>query len=214
MGFTELVIFVFEILGTVSFALAGSMTAIKKGMDLFGVVLLGVITATGGGMIRDVLRGSFPPAAFTDSIYVVLAAFTSLLLFLVVRHHKDAYLANTDTVDAVNNFFDAMGLGAFTVTGTQIAISAGFGDNLFFAVALGVITGTGGGLLRDIIVNEIPVVLKKHVYAVASIVGGLLYFLLHRQEADAAASAVVTIVVVFGLRVAATHYRWNLPRAL
>lgn len=145
---------------------------------------------------------------------MVLAAFTSLLLFLVVRHHKDAYLANTDTVDAVNNFFDAMGLGAFTVTGTQIAISTGFGDNLFFAVALGVITGTGGGLLRDIIVNEIPVVLKKHVYAVASIVGGLLYFLLHRQEADAAASAVVTIGVVFGLRVAATHYRWNLPRAL
>jgi len=116
-------------------------------------------------------------------------------------------------VDAINNIFDAFGLGAFTVTGAQIAISAGHGDNLFFSVFLGVVTGTGGGLLRDMMVGEIPFILTKHIYAVASIAGGLVYCLLARLGYDTAA-AIVTILLVFGLRLFSSRYHWNLPKAL
>ncbi len=208
------IIFIFELLGTVSFAIAGSMTAMAKRTDLFGVLFLGVVSATGGGVFRDILLGSFPPTAFLDSTYVALAAAVSLLMFLLARRHQDAYLANAPTVDAVNNIFDAIGLGAFTVTGVQIAVSAGYGDNLFFAAFLGSVTGTGGGLLRDIIANEIPFVLTKHIYAVASILGGVVYWLLLRLGVETAVAAVITVLAVFGLRMLATHFRWNLPRAL
>lgn len=208
------IIFIFELLGTVSFAIAGSMTAMAKRTDFFGVLFLGVVTATGGGVFRDILLGSFPPTAFLDSTYVALAAAVSLLMFLLARRHKAAYLANAPTVDAINNIFDAVGLGAFTVTGVQVAVNAGYGDNLFFAAFLGMVTGTGGGLLRDIIVDEIPFVLTKHIYAVASILGGVSYWLLLQLGLDAAIAAVIAVLVVFGLRMLATHFRWNLPRAL
>lgn len=213
MTFSTLIL-IFELLGTVSFAIAGSMTAMAKRTDLFGVLFLGVVSATGGGIFRDILLGSFPPTAFLDSTYVALSGAVSLLMFLLARRHKASYLANAPTVDAINNIFDAIGLGAFTVTGVQIAVNAGYGDNLFFAAFLGMVTGTGGGLLRDVIVDEIPFVLTKHIYAVASILGGVAYWLLLRLGVEAAVSAAVTVLAVFGLRMLATHFRWNLPRAL
>jgi len=142
-----------------------------------------------------------------------VAALISLLTFFFVLRKRDYYLAHIERVDAINNIFDAFGLGAFTVTGVQIAVSAGHGDNLFFAVFLGVVTGAGGGLLRDMMVGEIPFILTKHIYAVASIIGGLVYCLLHHIGYDAAA-AIVTILVVFSLRMFSSHYRWNLPKAL
>lgn len=208
------IIFLFELLGTVSFSIAGSMTAMEKRTDLFGVLFLGVVSATGGGIFRDILLGSFPPTAFLDSTYVALSAAVSLLMFLLARRYKDTYLTNAPSVDAINNIFDAIGLGAFTVTGVQIAVNAGYGNNLFFAAFLGMVTGTGGGLLRDIIANEIPFVLTRHIYAVASILGGVVYWLLLRLGLEAAVAAVITVLAVFGLRMLATHFRWNLPRAL
>ena len=213
MTLSEWILFIFELLGTISFSLSGSMVAMRKQTDLFGVVTLGVITATGGGIFRDVFLGRFPPTAFVNSTYVAVAALVALLMFFFVLRNRNYYLANIDHVDAINNIFDAFGLGAFTVTGVQIAISAGHGDNLFFAVFLGVVTGTGGGMIRDMLVGEIPFILTKHIYAVASIVGGLVYCLLHHLNHDAAA-AIATILVVFSLRLFSSHYHWNLPKAL
>ena len=213
MTLSEWILFLFELLGTISFALSGAMVAMRKRTDLFGVVTLGVVTATGGGIFRDVFMGHFPPAAFVNSTYVAVAALISLLTFFFVLRKRDYYLAHIERVDAINNIFDAFGLGAFTVTGVQIAVSAGHGDNLFFAVFLGVVTGAGGGLLRDMMVGEIPFILTKHIYAVASIIGGLVYCLLHHIGYDAAA-AIVTILVVFSLRMFSSHYRWDLPKAL
>ena len=213
MTLSEWILFIFELLGTISFSLSGSMVAMRKQTDLFGVVTLGVITATGGGIFRDVFLGRFPPTAFVNSTYVAVAALVALLTFFFVLRNRNYYLANIEHVDAINNIFDAFGLGAFTVTGVQVAISAGHGDNLFFAVFLGVVTGTGGGMIRDMLVGEIPFILTKHIYAVASICGGLVYCLLHRLNHDAAA-AIATILVVFSLRLFSIHYRWNLPKAL
>lgn len=203
-----------DILGTVSFALSGAMLAVKKRTDLFGVMLMGIVSAVGGGVTRDVLLGSVPPAAFTNSRYVLMAAATSAVLFLLARWQKEVYLTRADLVDKINNVADAIGLGAFSVTGVQTAAAAGYGDNLFFAVFLGVITGVGGGVLRDMMLGEVPFILVKRVYAVASILGALGYYLLEKSGVEQAMASITGMMIVFCVRMLATHYRWNLPKAI
>lgn len=203
-----------DVIGTISFALSGAMVAVKKNMDLLGVLVLGNLTAVGGGVLRDVLLGSVPPKAFVDSRFVVLASLASLLLFVLAKRFKEQYIARENLVDAVNNLFDAMGLGAFSVTGVQVAQEAGHGENMFFCVFLGVMTGVGGGLMRDIVVDQIPAVLTKHIYAVASMMGAISYYLLLELGCARAPSSVAGIFLVFLIRVLATRYRWNLPYAL
>lgn len=203
-----------DVVGTISFALSGAMVAVKKNMDLLGILVLGNLTAVGGGVLRDVLLGSVPPKAFVDSRFVVLASLASLLLFVLAKRFKEQYIARENLVDTVNNLFDAMGLGAFSVTGVQVAQEAGHGENVFFCVFLGVITGVGGGLMRDIVVDQIPAVLTKHIYAVASMLGAMSYYLLLELGFTHAPSAVAGILLVFLIRVLATRYKWNLPHAL
>lgn len=190
------------------------MVGMKKQTDLFGVLFLAVITAVGGGITRDVLLGDFPPNAFLDWRYVTVAATTALLLFFLVRTKRAAYLQKIKLLDTVNNIFDALGLGVFSIIGVQVAQQSGQGDNLFFAVFLGLITGIGGGLMRDVLVGEIPFVLTKRIYAVASITGALSYALLTRSAIQEPISATFCIGIVFSIRMLATHYKWNLPRAL
>lgn len=203
-----------DILGTVSFALSGAMLAVKKRTDLFGVMLMGIVSAVGGGVTRDVLLGSVPPAAFTNSRYVLMAAATSAVLFLLARWQKEVYLTRADLVDKINNVADAIGLGAFSVTGVQTAAAAGYGNNIFFAVFLGVITGVGGGVLRDMMLGEVPFILVKRVYAVASILGALGYYLLEKSGVEQAMASLIGMMIVFCVRMLATHYRWNLPKAI
>ena len=214
MSWPELFFDVLDILEVVSFALSGAMLAVKKRTDLFGVIIIGIVSAVGGGVTRDVLLGQVPPAAFTDSRYVLAAAATSAALFAVARWKKEIYLRRTDLVDKVNNVADAIGLGAFSVTGVQTAAAAGYGDNLFFAVFLGVITGVGGGVLRDIMLMQVPFILVKRVYAVASILGALGYYQLVKFGVEQAMASLTGMVIVFCVRMLATHYRWNLPKAI
>lgn len=214
MPFSVLLLEILDYLGTVSFAISGAMTAIEARLDLFGVIVLGVITATGGGVFRDILLGSLPPAAFVSSSYVLLAAGTSLVLFLIVRRHQKAYLSNAKAVNTVNNVVDALGLGIFTISGIEVAVGAGYGEDIFFAVFLGTMTGVGGGLLRDILAGRIPALLTKRIYAVASILGGVTYLLLQRAGIEPFSAAGIAAMLTFALRMLATHYRWNLPRAL
>ena len=214
MDWSQLFFELLDVLGTVSFALSGAMLAVKKQTDLFGVMLMGIVSAVGGGVTRDVLLGSVPPAAFTNSRYVLMAAVTSAVLFLIARWQKELYLTRADLVDKINNVADAVGLGAFSVTGVQTAAAAGYGDNLFFAVFLGVITGVGGGVLRDIMLMQVPFILVKRVYAVASILGALGYYQLVKFGVEQAMASLTGMVIVFCLRMLATHYRWNLPKAI
>lgn len=203
-----------ELLGTVAFALSGAMVAIERRTDVFGVLVLGVITATGGGMLRDILLGSLPPRLFTNQLYVALAAGTALILFLVARQFKEKYVARTALVNSVNNLFDAVGLGAFTVTGMQVGISSGYGSNVFLLVVVGVLTGVGGGLIRDLMVMQIPFILRKRIYALAAIAGALTYAGLWRLTGGVVLPAISAISVTVGLRLLATIFRWDLPRAL
>lgn len=205
--------FFIEVIGTIAFASSGAMVAIKKQLDLLGVIVLGVTTAVGGGMLRDIIIGNVPPALFKDPIYVLLAFITVMLLFIIVRlNQKILDGRSIETYEKVMNIFDAIGLGAFTVVGIDTAVISGYGDYHFLIIFLGVITGVGGGILRDIMAGQTPYVLRKHIYACASIAGAILYaWLLNCIDGNIAMLIGAFSVVL--IRLLATHFCWDLPTA-
>lgn len=207
------IFFIIEVTGTVAFASSGAMTAIKKELDLLGVVVLGVTTAVGGGMLRDIILGNVPPSLFLNPVYVFTAFVTVMVLFTIVRMNQrileSRYLG---AYEKLMNVFDAIGLAAFTVTGIDTAVLAGYGDYRFLSVFLGVLTGVGGGVLRDIMAGQTPYILRKHVYACASLAGALCYvFLAERISGDGA--MIVSAFLIILVRILATRYCWNLPTA-
>lgn len=212
MSLSELIEYILEMVGTVSFAISGSMVAIKKRVDIFGVVVLGVMTALGGGIVRDILIGHLPPAMFSDYRYVLVAVVTSVVVFIIAYIFRDLYQRSEKSVDTVNNIFDALGLGVFTVMGAKVAISSGFTVNGILVVCLAVVTGVGGGLIRDVMLMEIPFVLKKRIYAVASILGGTAYHLMYVHSIDTEIATAVSVLIVFGVRILATVFKLDLPK--
>lgn len=212
MNLSELIEYILEMVGTVSFAISGSMVAIKKRVDVFGVVVLGVMTALGGGIVRDILIGHLPPAMFSDYRYVLVAVITSVAVFIIAYIFRDLYQRSEKSVDTVNNIFDALGLGVFTVMGAKVAISSGFTVNGILVVCLAVVTGVGGGLIRDVMLMEIPFVLKKRIYAVASILGGTAYHLMYVHSVDTEIATAVSVLIVFSVRILATVFKLDLPK--
>lgn len=212
MEIEELIYFIVEILGTIAFATSGAMVAISKKVDVFGVLVLSAITALGGGCIRDVLIGTLPPRMFSDYRYVIVATVVALTVFTIAYIFRDLYEKSQKTVDSVNNYVDAVGLGVFTVTGVQVAIESGYKSNAVLAICLGVITGIGGGVLRDVMLGEIPFVLKKRIYALASIAGGVVYYSLSFTSLGRTKSIVIAVAVTFIIRLLATIFKLNLPK--
>lgn len=211
----ETMILVLEIIGTCAFAISGAVIGIKKRFDIFGVLLVGIITALGGGTIRDMLLGNLPPAMFRNYIYLIFAVATCVLTFVIASILKNKFSENIAVIDKVNNVFDAVGLGVFTIVGINIAINSGFSDNAFFVIFLGMTTGCGGGILRDVIISEVPFVLNKRIYAVASLAGGLLYYLLYVTFSLGDVIPVIAgILLIFALRILASVFRWDLPKAI
>ena len=195
-------IFAVELLGTIAFALSGAMVAIGKKMDIFGVAILGMTAATGGGIIRDLLLGVTPPTAFQQPVYALLAIVVSLIVFLPKIRSK---------VD-LNNFMiiiiDSVGLGLFTVAGVKMGTMY---DNLFLQVFVGTVTGTGGGVLRDMFAGERPMIFVRHFYASAVLLGSLLCALLYPVNEELAMILGAALVIV--LRLCAAKFRWHLPKA-
>lgn len=204
----------FESLGTIAFAISGAMVAVKKGVDLFGVLFLGLVTAFGGGLMRDITLGVVPPRMFLSSTNLLLALFSALGVFLLARLLQKRYLSNEAALEQINNIFDALGLGAFSVTGARAAMEAGFADNVTLLLFTGMITAIGGGILRDLLIREIPFVLKKRIYAVASLCGAFVYWLLGAGPAGEELAVFGGVAVTFLLRILATIFKWNLPKAL
>lgn len=210
MGTTE-VIFILEVVGTIAFALAGAMIAVEKNMDIFGVNVLGLTTAVGGGMIRDLILGIHPPNMFRNPVYAVLAVCVSTLLFIIIYYFK-RYLTYKFRViyDKAILICDAIGLGIFTVVGINTGMNEGQNGTVLL-IFIGVLTGVGGGMLRDIMAGMTPFIFVKHVYACACIAGAVSYIYLHRVWDEVPAMAIsATLVVV--IRMLAAHYKWNLPR--
>lgn len=203
-----------ELLGTVAFALSGAMVAIRKQLDLLGIVVLGVVTAVGGGMMRDLMIGINPPTLFVKPIYVTAAFIAVMVLFLIIKFGGITMeMLESEGYESIMNLFDAIGLGAFTVVGIDTAIAAGFREYTFLIIFLGVITGVGGGLLRDMMAGVTPAVLKKHIYACASIAGAVCYVLLLDVLNDGV-RLVISASLVVVIRLLARRYKWNLPKAM
>lgn len=212
MAFSELLYAVAEYVGTTAFALTGAMTAIDRGMDLFGVLFLGVVTALGGGTIRDLLLGITPPKMFYQYEYLAVAAAAALVIFLLAVCLGKHYWRNRSALEQVFNVFDAIGLAVFSVAGVKAAMEAGYADNGFLCVFLGMTTGVGGGVLRDMMSREAPFVLRKRIYATAAILGALVYWLLCTLAVDATLALYAAMVLVVAVRLLATAFRWSLPR--
>lgn len=206
-------LFVMELIGTIAFSCSGALAAIRKRLDLLGVIVLGVITATGGGMFRDILIGNIPPSLFRNSFYVVVAVLSAIVIFFTVQSRR---LLKTFTqierYNQIYNFLDAIGLGAFTVVGVNTAVSTHINDYFFLTIFLGVITGVGGGLLRDLMICEIPSILREHIYACASLAGALLYVFTYKFFPQDFAM-VISAFIVIAIRVLARRYDWNLPHS-
>ncbi len=202
---------VMELIGTVAFALSGAMVAVQKKLDLLGIIVLGEVTAVGGGMFRDLLIGCTPPVLFREPVYVSTALAAVLLFFVLLKCRiVSKEFLETEMYEWFMNLFDAVGLGAFTVVGIDAAIQAGFTNYLFLQIFLGVLTGVGGGVMRDVMAGTTPFILKKHVYACASFAGACVYVGLLRVAAENMA-LVVSALLIVGIRLCARRYKWNLP---
>ena len=192
-----------DLLGTAAFAASGALAGIRRDMDLFGVLVLGMVTATGGGTLRDLLLGDTPPFIFKDEAYFYLSILVSLAVFLF--HRRMRFLQPTLL------YLDALGLGTFVVIGTGKALD--FHIGYVGSVMMGVVTATAGGMMRDILSSQVPLVLQKEVYASACLVGGTLLYLLHSTAMPATWALVIAALVVIVLRICAIHFNWSLPKA-
>ncbi len=206
----EIFVLILELIGTVAFAASGAIIAIRKKMDIFGVMVLALTTAVGGGVIRDLLLGITPPITFITPIYAVTAVIVAVLVFLrPVRY----YLTGTHAVyQRTMLLMDSIGLAIFSVVGVSIACNAQPEGGIFLKVFVGVLSAVGGGILRDVMACDTPQIFVKDVYASASLAGALLCTLLWPVIGHAYAMLLGALLVL-SLRIASATFRWNLPRA-
>jgi uncharacterized membrane protein YeiH len=194
-----------DLIGIFVFAISGALLAVRKNFDVFGIAVLAEITALGGGLLRDLVIGAVPPAAFTDLGYFITPLLAALLVFFL---HPQVERIQTGV-----NVFDAAGLGLFCVTGTVKAYDYGLG--LTPAAALGLASAVGGGVLRDVLANEVPSLLRwdRDLYAVPAIVGATMVALCIRCDVLNSFTSGLAAVTAFVLRLLATRYHWRAPRA-
>ncbi len=202
---------ILDVIGVIAFAVSGAMTAIEKKMDLLGICVLGIVTSVGGGVIRDVILGITPPRVFTNSRDVLIAAIISCIVFIVTflkKYKSKKVMILSDNILMIS---DAIGLGAFTIIGINVAISTLNDYNSFLLVFVGVITGVGGGVLRDIMCGSVPYIFQKHIYAVASAAGAISYVFVYEVIGRNVATVICSLLVI-SIRFLAAHFQWNLPR--
>ncbi|MEP0132886.1 MAG: trimeric intracellular cation channel family protein [Eudoraea sp.] len=193
--------FLMDLLGTVAFAISGVLVAMEKRLDLFGVFIIAFVTAIGGGTLRDLLIGNTPVAWMLESTYIITIIGTVILA--IAFREKLRYLRKSLF------FFDTLGIGLYTMVGIEKGLNA----NLLPAmcIILGTITASFGGVIRDILCNEIPVIFRKEIYATACVVGGLSYFLLRKLPLGDEYVYLASILIVIGIRLVAVKYKIALP---
>ena len=210
----QTLIFITELFGIAAFAISGAIPAIRKEMDLFGVIIMGVTASCGGGLIRDLILGLRPPMMFRDPVNVLLAACISLLVFIFVYIQRKYVVPVSARVSAVYDkvliVCDAVGLAAFSAHGVYFGCLYTDGPRLFLLTFLGSVTGVGGGLLRDILAGEKPYIFTKHVYAVAVICGAFVSALGY-VKTGLPGMAWYGFPVTLVIRLLAVRYKWNLP---
>ena len=197
----EQMIYLLDMVGIIACAIAGTTLALYKRFDLFGCILVSMVNAIGGGTLRDVMLGRHPLFWMTDLSYVIVITLTSILGQMFFHRHQK--------IDGMLKLFDAIGLAAFSVIGLTVALS--LDAHPIIAILMAVMTSIAGGIMRDMICNEIPLVLQKEIYISASIVGSVLHLaLLHLGVADWVRET-VTLISIFGIRMLAVKFDWHLP---
>jgi len=193
---------ILDYLGTAAFAITGASKAIAHKADIFGIIVLATVVGVAGGITRDVIFGRFP-TAFSDPIYIVITIIVGIVMFFLYSYFKKRM--NVWLV------FDAIGLGVFSIIGASIAYQI-VGLDFLPIMFGGVITAIGGGILRDVFVREIPIVFVKEVYAVASLVGIVIFYSILSYGGDMQVASIIGIIAATGIRLLAMKYNWNLPR--
>ena len=196
-------IYVLDLFGTMAFAVTGAFKAIEHKADIVGIIILATITGLAGGTIRDVVFGKTLPNSLIDPTYVIITVISAVVLFLLyskMKKHWNVFLK-----------FDALGLGVFTVIGATFAYNL-FGMNFLIIVLSGMLTAFGGGILRDVFVNQTPIVFVKELYASASFIGAVTFYFTLLITNEVYAATIIGITLTTGLRLIAMRYNWNLPR--
>jgi len=206
--------FILEIFGTIAFAISGALAGIKKEMDILGVTIIAIVTATAGGAIRDITLGITPPSVFRNPIYLIVILITVIIFLFGLRLRKINSSLITKPIrflEILINLSDAIGLGVFTVSGVSLAISNGYGNNIFLVLFVGTITGVGGGILRDVFTMRVPSVFVRHIYALASMIGALIFFIL-RTYIYRGLAMVTAVVIIVIIRFISHKYKLSLPK--
>ncbi|MEP7165794.1 MAG: trimeric intracellular cation channel family protein [Ferruginibacter sp.] len=192
---------IIDILGTFSFAVSGAFFAMEKKLDPFGVLILSFVTAIGGGTLRDIMIGNLPVGWLRDgtATMVIFGAAIGTMFF-------GQWLKKINTTLFL---FDALGLGLFTIIGIEKGMQLNFSTGV--CIALGTITASFGGVIRDVLLNNVPLVFRKEIYALASIIGGLFYFLLTQSSLHNDIAKIICILLIFIIRLLAVRYKWALP---
>lgn len=208
-GIMDIIWYIFDMIGTIAFAVSGALVGVARKMDIFGMSVLALATAIGGGIVRDVLLGYFPPNSLRNIVYVTVVIAVTIIVFIIYSSRYRRQVMGPRS-RASYLFADAVGLASFTVTG----VSAGYTlypDLPIFIVLLGTITAVGGGIIRDMLAQRIPSVLKEDVYALPSIIGGIVYYVmvLYGWVGQAVYGAFSIVLII---RLLAIKYRWSLPK--
>ncbi len=192
---------ILEILGTAAFAISGALSAMNRKLDIFGIFIIAFVTGIGGGTVRDILIGNTPVTWMDNIIYIYLIGIVTILS--IIFRTKINYLKTSLFL------FDTIGLGIFTIIGVETGIQ----NNLdpIISVALGVMTGTFGGVIRDILCNEIPVIFRKEIYATACLIGGLVFIVLHKLGVEREIIYIVTSLIVISIRLVVVKFKISLP---
>lgn len=191
-----------DILGTFAFAVSGGLSAMERKLDVFGVLIISFVTAIGGGTIRDILVGNLPVNWLQNetTIQVILISACITLLF-------GSFLKQLNTALTL---FDALGLGLFTIIGLEIGLAKGFSAGI--CIALGTISACFGGVLRDVLLNKVPLIFEREIYALACIIGGLVYYFLKQSAMNDDTAKIICILLIFLIRVIAVKFQLSLPR--
>jgi len=194
----------FDLLGTVAFAISGTLAAIDKKLDFFGILIIAFVTSVGGGTLRDLLIGRTPVGWMTDLTYIYIIIISAIVG--IIFRKKMGHLSKTLFL------FDSIGLGVFTITGAEIGLQ--FGLHPIICIMLATMTGSFGGLIRDILCNEIPVILRKEIYASACILGAFVFLLLEKINMQQDFQYILTSSVVIIIRILAVKNKWSLTLPL
>ncbi len=197
-------LYVITMIGTFSFAISGALLGFKKKMDAYGMFILAFVTTAGGGTMRDIMLGRFPPFILTDGMYVLVSIFaTFVVLFMPKTVERNVFLINVS---------DAIGLGVFTCIGASVGLSAGV--DWYGIVLLGTITATVGGMIRDILAREVPFVLQKEIYASASVLGGFIFIGLNHIDIGLNLNILISSAATTAFRLFCMHYDMQFPQTL